>query len=199
MTGTRSAHPSLTFGAAPSTRCRATSSARSSKAEQPTDNRPTLVQFQAGGPFGGLILEARGRGANACGGRRPLRGGTSTLRQPSLRRSYGAASHCLYMCGSAAARPGRRRRSPQGRARRARVNHAPAAIFILCKHRERCSGPVNRTGRRKPGAEIHFVRRAARFAGTRAPHPFRGFAISALARSVAKKNTHQRWLRPGPA
>ena len=75
---------------------------------------------------------------------------------------------------------------------------------MLRKHRQRCSGPVNRTGRRKPGAEIHFFRSAARFAGTLAPHPLlalrvRGFAIFALTRFVAKKNTHQRWLRPGPA
>ena len=85
FTGSRSAHP---FGAAPSSRCRAPS-ACSSRAEQPTDNRPTLAQYQAGGPFGELIPQGRSRDANACGDRVSLRGGTSTLRQPSLPWSYG--------------------------------------------------------------------------------------------------------------
>ncbi len=33
---------------------------------------------------------------------------------------------------------------------------ARGPFFILCKHRQRCSGFVNRRGRRTPGAEIHF-------------------------------------------
>jgi hypothetical protein len=55
-------------------------SARSSRAEQPTDNRPTLAQYQAGGPLGELIPQGGSRGANACGDQVSLRGGTSTLR-----------------------------------------------------------------------------------------------------------------------
>ena len=38
---------------------------------------------------------------------------------------------------------------------------------FLCKHRQRCSGFVNRRGRRKPGAEIHFSPRTYTDVGRR--------------------------------
>ena len=162
IAGTRPTHPSFVRGCAFSA-LRAPSaifSARSSIAEQPTDNRPTLAQSQAGGPIlGGLTLEARGRGANACGGQWPLRGGTSTLfaelpasvhplnsplthvrdyaisalprsvRQPSLLRSYVSASHCSTVRERSGA-TGPPEVEPLGRARRARANRAPAAIRL---------------------------------------------------------------------
>ena len=124
------------------------------QSNRPITDRPRSVTVHED-QFGGLIPEAGSRGANACGdsvaegrnlnppplpgrlrvGQRSLTersGDGSTKGRP--RRASVSESNRECMCGSAAARPGRRRQSPQGRARSARANHAPAANFILCKH-----------------------------------------------------------------
>lgn len=81
------------------------------------------------------------------------------------------------------ARSSKAERSPDKRVTTER--YRPGQPLILCKHRQRCGGVVNRGGRCTSGAEIHFQSYGF-WQGNLGTRP--------RARLIAKEDTHRRWL-----